>query len=122
MEKAVEKVNLINYINWLELFTELESSFYDDTYLYRNDKIKEAERGNAAKLEYFYKELDKLLKEENVKPVTDNYQTYHCINYHDISYEIGYMTGPETIYFCRRKEEKTHTPVDFSILQKKIQK
>lgn len=102
MNKVVSEMNLENYFNWLELFTEVESSFYDDSYLYRNDTIKEMERGNAAKLGYFYKELDRVLKQENIKPIVDDYQTYYSIDYHDNKYEIGFMEGPEIVYFCKR--------------------
>ena len=120
MNKAVEKINLINYISWIELFTEVESSFYDDSYLCRDGDNKKMEHGNAAKLECFYRELDKILKQENIRPIVDNYQTYYSINYHGNNYEIGFMEGAEVVYFCRRVTPKDKMPVDFLTVEKRL--
>lgn len=122
MNEVVNKINLINYINWLELFTEIETSFYDDSYLCRNGDIKELEHGNAQKLGYFYKELDKVLKQEDIKPIKDHYQTYYLITYHENNYEIGFMEGPDIIYFCRKVVSKEEIPVNFSTVEKRLEK
>lgn len=120
MKNVVEDINLINYISWIELFTEIENNFYDDSYLYRAGDIKKLECGNAAKLGYFYKKLDEVLKQQNLKPIVDDYQTYYYINYHDNRYEIGFMEGAETVYFCRRVEHEDNKTIDFSMVEKKL--
>jgi len=122
MNKAVQDINLISYISWLELFTEVENSFYDDSFLYRSGNIKELEHGNAAKLSYFYKALSVVLSEAGIKPIVDSYRTYYLINYHGNNYEVGFMEGPETVYFCSRITPKELIPVDFSLVEKRLEK
>ena len=118
---AVEvKEMFVDYMAWIELFTEYTESFYDDSYLYISNDLKKIENDNAPFLSDFYKIIDKILKSEDVYPVVDNYQKYYSVSYNGTNYEIGFMEGQETVYFCRRVAPNDKLPIVFKILEKKL--
>jgi len=112
-----KKIDCVKYMEWLDNFTNIYKNFEDDSYLYVGDPNLNGEFGNALKLGYFYKSIDRVLKNEDIYPLENSYQTYYFINYQDKCYQIGYMEGQEIVYFCNVVEEGNLQAIDFSKIE-----
>lgn len=105
-----------SYINWLIDFTNKYSSFTTNI-------INEENQNNIEKLSILYDLLEIYAEDHNIKAIQFDFGNYYNMNYNDICFEIGVLSGQGILFFATRKLfDKGITYIDFNEIVKSRQK
>lgn len=118
--KLVNKINSkignnSNYMDWLEKFTLENPKFTDNDLLYKNKNIEDIDRINM--LNSLYDLIENYAKQNYIYlyKISD-YSGFYRIKYNNIGYEVGYLIGQETVYYCNRVNYIDNTFIDFNYI------
>ena len=110
-----EKINKIlsneDYINWLEKFTLNTPRFYCDSCFSPSINSLDNISQNIQDISLLYNAIKNYANDNYIAPIPTVCGDYYSIKHNNVGYQIGIMTGPETIYYCMRtEEEKNYIP------------
>lgn len=80
------------YIKWLEEYVKNKNNFTSDS----------SNEENVESLESLYLVIEEYAEENYIYPVEDIFGYHYTISYNKNNYNIGYMTGPETFFYCEK--------------------
>lgn len=101
-EKTKELLSNTNYFKWLLEFTKDIGYFYDNDWLYDEEKLNDEEKENIYNLHLFYNGIDKYAEENEIDQNFCKYGAYYNVRLNDHAFEIGFIIGQGTIFFCGR--------------------
>ena len=104
-----------NYILWLEKFTETYPNFFDDDFLSGKKAVSLEDMDGIDSLSSFYHVIERYADNNYIYEDKESmYSGSYKIKYHNIGYEIGYLTGQGTVFFCNRVDNPDDTYIDFN--------
>lgn len=127
INRLIEKMNSeigknTNYIEWLEKYTEKYPRFTDTEFLSKNKNknAEDVERINM--LNSLFDVIENYAQDNYIYITKDSSDSGHYkIQYNNIGYEIGYMIGQQTLFYCNRINNPDDSYINFQdiILNKK---
>lgn len=124
-EKNIEKEKLKNnkikmlisnfdYIKWLIEFTKYNEEFSDDDWDYSSEKLDDATKEKVNNLQLLFEGIYQYAKKNYIYSLTRPLGEYYQIRVDDIGFEIGYLSGQGTRFYCKRIPlEKIENAIDF---------
>jgi hypothetical protein len=101
-EKMGVMMSNTDYINWLINFTKVNGDFSDEDWLYSKEKLNEIDQENVDNLSLFFEGIFAYAKNNYIysyrRPLGECYR----IKIDDIGFEIGYISGQGTKFYCQR--------------------
>lgn len=120
-KKIKEIVLNNNYIEWLVDFSKKYPQFRDSDSV-NNRNISERDLENIKDLYFLYECISQYASNNYIYPSIDSdFVEYYKIQYNNIGFEVGIMTGQGIICFYERVNDVTNEFIDFNdiILNKK---
>ena len=120
IEEVVEKENQKNerirvlmsstdYIKWLIAFTKDKEVFFDDEWDYSSEKLSNANQEKVDDLALFFEGIYHYTKANYIYSSSRPFGECYQIKMDDNGFEIGYLTGQGTKFYCKKislEEEK----------------
>lgn len=123
-ELEKELISNTEYILWLENFTIANPSWSDDNWLYRPEKISKEDYKRVEELHCFFNGIVDYAKRNFLSLCYDEFGSYVFIQFNNVGYRIGEMSGQGTLAYCERVDiSSDNLFIDFNdILENKKQK
>ena len=114
-QKEIIKKLLSNtdYAEWLIDFTNDKEMFYDNDWDYSNEKLTDDNQKNVNYLSLFFEGIYGYAKENNIESSLRALGEYYQIKVDDVGFEIGYITGQGTSFYCKRIPLQEINFIDF---------
>ncbi len=103
-EKEIIKQLFSNkeYIQWLIDFTEDKKGFLDSDWDYSSEKLSDNDQRNVNNLSLFFEGICTYAKKNYIYSSSRALGEYYRIKINDIGFEIGYIAGQGTSFYCKR--------------------
>ncbi|MBQ9181799.1 MAG: hypothetical protein IJ134_04120 [Bacilli bacterium] len=102
-----------NYINWVIDYTKDKETFYSDDYMWYSNSLDETSKKNIKNLSLFYEAIYEYASKNHIYPNLDKFGNNYKIKYNNNEFEIGFMAGQGTIFYCK-KETITDNSIDYN--------
>ena len=104
-KNETKEINLLEYIGWIESFTDKEKYFSTNSNYINKSRISE-DKQNILKIKALYKRINSYAKENYIYPKTTKKGQYYSIEHEGTGYQIGYEEKKEgKTFYCIRKEQ-----------------
>ena len=122
-EKIKSLMSNTDYIEWLIEFTKDKEGFSDDDWIYSSEKLDDVAKGKVDDLQLFFEGIYQYSRINYIYSLTRPLGECYKIRIGDIGFEIGYLSGQGTKFYCRRiLLEEMENAIDFmDIVNKKKQ-
>ena len=92
------------YMDWLNEFTKVYTSFTDEDWLYTPNLISNEDLNNIKKLPLLFEIIERFANKNYIFPDNCYSTSENCykIKLNDVGYEIGIMHGQGSFVFCNR--------------------
>ena len=111
----------LDYLNWLKTFTIKYPTFCMEDWKSEKEELTEEDYANVRRLSYLYEAIEEYATETYRDGHLINSGYYYVVNADEESFDIGFIAGQGTIFFCQRKNELTEG-IDFNDVVKYHQK
>ena len=113
-ERIINLVSNTNYIEWLIEFTEDKEGFSDDDWNYAIEKLDDATQEKVNDLQLFFEGIKRYARKNYINSSISSLGECYQIRIGDIGFEIGYLSGQGTKFYCRRIPlEKMENDINF---------
>ena len=123
LEKKQEDIRKkLNYMLWLEKFTENNPKFSNFDFLDGRKNLSEEDKKNIYCFNLFYNVIKKYCENNYIYPVIDSKNSSHFnIKYNNIGYQIGLSCGEYSYMYCKRNDNYDDTYINYEdiLLNKK---
>lgn len=96
-----DKISL-DYIKWLIEFMKDKEYFSDDEWDYSSEKLNEFDQEKVNQLHFLFEGILRYAKENYIYPTVHSLGESFQIKINDNIFEIGYITGQGTSFYCRK--------------------
>ena len=101
-EKIINIVSSIDYIKWLIDFTKDKEGFTDNDWDYAPIKLSKNDQEKVDDLQLLFEGIYNYAKKNYIYSTPCSLGEYYNIKIGDIGFEIGYITGQGTMFYCKR--------------------
>ena len=103
-ELIKEMMSDTTYIDWLVHFTNGIKDFSDDQWLFppESEQILDDDSQNVDKLHLFYEGINNYAQQNGINSMPVETGNFYRIKINQIGFEIGFIEGPATIFYCER--------------------
>lgn len=112
-----EKIEILmsntDYIKWLIDFTKDKEVFSDDDWDYSNEKLSDADQEKVNDLSLFFEGIYHYAKKNYIYSSLRSLGEYYRVKIDNQGFEIGYITGQGTIFYCKRISLEEKDIIDF---------
>lgn len=113
-ETIKQMISSMDYIKWLVNFTKDKECFYDDNWDYSAEKLSDNDQKNVNNLSLFFKSIYCYAKKNYISSSLNSLGEYYCIKIGNNGFEIGYITGQGTAFYCKKiLLDKNENFIDF---------
>lgn len=111
----------LDYLSWLKRFTSKYPTFCSTDWEYEKGELTEEDYTNVKKLSYLYEAIEEYATETYHDGHLIDSGYYYVINHNEESFNIGFIAGQGTIFYCERNNELTEG-INFNDIVKYHQK
>ena len=97
-----ELISNSDYIKWLIDFTKDKEVFFDSDWDYSDEKLPENDQEKVYYLSLFFEGIFSYAKKNHIYSLPNSLGEYYQIKIDDIGFEIGYISGQGTSFYCKR--------------------
>lgn len=101
-DKIKTLMSSLDYINWLTEFTKDNKGFSDYDWLYSSEKLDDADQEKVDDLQLFFEGIYQYARKNYIYSQTRSLGECYQVRIDDIGFEIGYLSGQGTKFYCRR--------------------
>ena len=101
-EKIKSLMSNTDYIEWLIEFTKDKEGFSDDDWIYSSEKLDDVAKEKVDDLQLFFEGIYQYSRINYIYSLTRPLGECYKIRIGDIGFEIGYLSGQGTKFYCRR--------------------
>ena len=120
-DKKKKIMSGIEYIAWLIDFTKDIEGFTDNDWDYVSEKLSKEDQEKVDDLPLFFEGIYDYARKNYIYSIAEHLGECYRIRIGDIGFEIGYITGQGTAFFCKRIPIDTTTIDYIDILTNKKQ-
>ena len=113
-EKIKILMSNMDYIKWLIDFTKDKNGFSDDDWLYSSEKLDDVTQEKVDNLQLFFEGIYQYARKNYIYSQARPLGECYYIKIGDIGFEIGYLSGQGTKFYCHRIPlEEINNAIDF---------
>ena len=101
-DKIKALISNIDYIKWLIDFTKDKKGFSDTDWLYSSEELSDTDQENVDNLELLFEGIYRYAKNNYIYSIPSTFGEYYRIKIDNIGFEIGYLSGQGTMFYCKR--------------------
>ena len=92
----------LDYINWLIEFTKDKEGFSDNDWIYSSEKLDDFNQEKVYDLQLFFEGIYQYARKNYIYPQASSLGECYQIRIGDVIFEIGYLSGQGTKFYCKR--------------------
>ena len=121
--EKIKTFSVSGYFEWLLDFMKDKSDFFDSDWDYTDEKLNASDQQNVNCLFLLFEVIFQYARENKISSSYRPLGEYFPLKVHDIGFEIGYITGQGTSFYCKKIPlEKDEQFIDYKDILKNEEK